>query len=132
MPSALDAVELLIGLSEARKTGETWRAPIQAIHEALYEARAKHPNVFASLHFSDNTLTPYSTSVESALASLGAARLVSVDNPDFRALSVKQQFRAVFREHLVDLDDEAQKALREAVGIFDTKIAEWDPNAGRP
>ena len=119
---ALEIVEFLIALGQPEPGDTRWAAPIQAIHSALANLKPSFPELLASVRFSPNTVEPYSRAVDESISSLGAAGLVSVENPDFRWLSVKPGVREAFCEALDELTPPEMQVVQELARRFNAEI----------
>ena len=120
--NALQIVELLIGLSKLAAKGSDWRGPIQALHTALHELKKRHPELFARVWFAEHTIAPYSRGIDAAIASLGAAGLVRIENPDFKYLLIKGGDREGFVQHLQHLPGATLARMREVAEEFDEEV----------
>lgn len=122
--NALEVVEMIMAYSTLGSDTPFWRVPIQAIHTALKRLKDRYPQPLAGLCFSEHTLKPYSRSIEGAIASLGAAGLVTIENPRFKWLSIKHEDREGFRTYLDYLDEQIHSQMCEVARAFDEEIAE--------
>jgi len=99
-PTALQAVELMIGFSEIGLSGDTWSISKQSVYDAIYELKPKYPDLFSDIFFSNHTLRPYSTSIESALSTLMTVGLMYMDSPKFKNIFVGKKAKDDFIPYL--------------------------------
>lgn len=117
----LGLIEFLIGYSDfgERGQGGQLHVPVEALHQALDEARQRFPDLLSFISFAPHSLRPQCLGIERALASLGAAGMVSIENPHYRWLSVRNDRRAAFRDHVEFIPQEQREQLRQVAEIFD-------------
>lgn len=121
----LAILQVIIAQSTRKDANGDWRVPIQAVHQALAEARNKYPDLLRGVPFSKYSLSPYSPAVESALASLGAAGLVTVENPRFKWLKVAERDREAFLDNMKKVDPNALNELKEVIETFDAEVEKY-------
>ena len=93
--AALQTIELLVGFADRAREGK-WRVP-----------------------------RPYSARIELALATLGATGFAEVSNPRYKSITVLDEHRAQFREHLASqFPPEVISRARQAAKQFDQALIE--------
>ena len=120
--TALQTIELLIGFSNLTHEGK-WRVPIRAIHEAVERLQTDYPDLLTDIWFEEYSIRPYSARIELALATLGATGFAEVSNPRYKSITVLDEHRAQFREHLASqFPPEVISRARQAAKQFDQAL----------
>lgn len=120
--TALQTIELLIGFSDLGHDGK-WRIPIRAIHEAVETLKDEYSDLLTDIWFEEYSVRPYSARIEMALATLGATGFAEVSNPRYESITVLDEHRAQFREHLeCQFSQKLIERARQAASEFDEAL----------
>ena len=68
---------------------DEWRVEFPDVYSALFHLRRRYPELLSGFVFRERGIGPYCQRLEGILASLGAAHIVSVDNPAFKFLRLE-------------------------------------------
>lgn len=116
---ALELFEVIFGYSGLTSPDQDLLLPLQKIHTLFYHLREKFPSLI-EIGFSQNTLEPYSQSIESAEAALGAAGVTTTDSPRFETLRLPRASRKAYRKKVLrDQKHIPTETLQKIARAFD-------------
>jgi hypothetical protein len=94
-----DIIAGILGFIEPLEKTSYLKGDPRVIHETIFNLRDKHPflQVFA---FSKSDVYPFSRHLERVLSRLQVARLLGMENPDFKRFIVRHKAKQVIRERI--------------------------------
>lgn len=116
-----DVIAGILGFLDPPKETTYLTGDPRVIHEAIFALRDKYP-LLKVFPFSQGDIYPFSRYLEEVLSRLQVARLLGMENPDFKRYIVKQRAKKIIRERVHKrFNDEQSAELQKIAREFEDR-----------